>query len=252
MEIKEELIKKIILEYQPELLYLSGSRLYGINNEDSDFDYRGIVFPKKTHIIGIGAVLNRFEQFDLTQTHNCVLFNIQKAFKLWIENNPNSIEALYIPNKFIIHKSKVYDQISNNRSLFLSQRAFHTFRGYAHAQKNRLDKLNQDINQNKKRLDDFYKLGYDTKQATHCIRLQKQCLEILNNHYLNVNREGIDAEFLKDIRKGKFTKIEILEIVDELDKKLIDAKEKTTLQYQANIEKIDGLLQKILIKFINT
>lgn len=248
--VQKQLVNAILEEYKPELLYLSGSRLYGTNKEDSDYDYRGVVFPKITHILGLGAVLNRFEQFDLTKTHNCVLFNIQKAFKLWIENNPNAIEALYIPKQFIIYQSGIYKEVREHRHLFLSQKAFHTFRGYAHAQKNRLDKLNEDINQNKKRLDDFYNLGYDSKQAMHCLRLQRQCLEILNKHHFNVNREEIDAEFLKEVRVGKFTKTEILEMIDKLDLELVEAQKVTTLQYQANIKEIDKLLQRILFVFI--
>jgi hypothetical protein len=68
---------------------------------------------------------------------------------------------------------------------------------------------------NEKRLALEDKYSYDTKHATHLIRLLRMGKEILEDGVVNVWRD--DASDLLDIRGGKYSYDEIIEMSEELD-----------------------------------
>lgn len=73
-------------------------------------------------------------------------------------------------------------------------------------------------NRNEKRSILEEKYGYDTKHASHLIRLLKTGIELFQTGEVNVKRD--DYQFLNDIRNGKYSYKEILDQSDELMKKL--------------------------------
>ncbi len=120
------------------MLTLAGSRLYGTNREDSDYDVRGVMLDPIESLIG----LDRFEQ----QTHryfvykdiksdDAVIYGLKKFFALCLNANPNIIELLFCNP---LYKSEFWDDIVENRNLFLSNKIIHTFSGYAFSQLKRI------------------------------------------------------------------------------------------------------------------
>jgi hypothetical protein len=65
------------------------------------------------------------------------LQELRKFLKLAAESNPNIIEFLYV-ERLITHETPVWKKIRENRGMFLSKKARHTFAGYAHAQLERI------------------------------------------------------------------------------------------------------------------
>ena len=59
--------------------------------------------------------------------------------------------------------------------------------------------------------------NYDAKNMSECFRLVQTCIEIANGDTYHVNRQGIDAPFLLDIRAHKF---EYDELMDKLEGKI--------------------------------
>jgi hypothetical protein len=59
-------------------------------------------------------------------------------------------------------------------------------------------------------------VGYDTKHAMHIIRLLKQSKEIFETGEVIVNRTGIDADELLEIRQGKWKYETIIELARDL------------------------------------
>jgi len=117
-------------------LTLTGSRVYGTHTQESDYDYRGVVIPPREYFLGY---LHRFEQSEQKGEADKTLFGIRKFFGLAADNNPNIIELLYIPTKYWQTSSHLWERIVENRHLFLSQKAYHTFRGYATSQLKRMN-----------------------------------------------------------------------------------------------------------------
>jgi len=80
--------------------------------------------------------------------------------------------------------------------------------------------LNWQKNRNPSRSKLEEKFGYDTKHATHLVRLLTQAKEILSTGTLHTCRTGIDADFLMDIRNGKYKYEEILEFSESLNREM--------------------------------
>ena len=86
------------------------------------------------------------------------------------------------------------------------------------------------------------KQNYDTKNASHLIRLLHTCTEALNGEGVNIDRTGIDAELLLKIRNGNVEYDELKEMVEK-DSILMDkAYNNTKLKDTVNISDINQLL----------
>lgn len=115
------------------LLGLGGSYAYGVENENSDIDLRGITLNLPSDLLG----LTEFEQYvdDHTDT---VIYSFNKIVRLLLECNPNSIELLGLDREQYFIQSELGKELLENRSLFLSKRAAKSFGGYAGTQLRRL------------------------------------------------------------------------------------------------------------------
>lgn len=116
------------------LLGLGGSHAYGTNNENSDLDIRGVATNSKRNIL-IGA---DFEQFVETET-DTTIYSFDKIVKLLCSCNPNVIEILGLKPEHYLYLSPVGRMLVDNRRMFLSKRAVHSFGGYANTQLRRLE-----------------------------------------------------------------------------------------------------------------
>lgn len=114
-------------------LALAGSRSYGTNRPDSDYDYRGVIIPPSSYAKGF---LHSFEQKEGLDGYgeDSVAYDIRKFCKLAADCNPNIIETLFVPDKFVVLNTKYGRELRKNAHLFLSKKAKHTFSGYAFAQ----------------------------------------------------------------------------------------------------------------------
>jgi predicted nucleotidyltransferase len=177
---------------------VSGSRLYGLHGEDSDFDYRGICFPPEDSMLG----LKSFEQHE-EKDPDRVVYSLRKFINLALQNNPNILELLYVPSENIKVRSRIYDQLCENRERFLSKRIFKSYMGYAQAQLHRLDKCHVE-NMTSKRKENVEKFGYDTKAAMHLFRLLFQCKELGETRTLTLPLTGDKRKLLLDVKTGAF------------------------------------------------
>jgi predicted nucleotidyltransferase len=133
------------------LLSLAGSRSYGTFNEDSDYDYKGILIPPQDFILspfkffeqtmwkGEGETGRVSEKIGKAEAdEEGTIFGIRKFVKLAASANPNVIETLFVDEKHIVHQTDEGKELRKNRELFLSQRACKTFTGYASSQLGRI------------------------------------------------------------------------------------------------------------------
>ena len=116
------------------LLGLGGSYAYGTNNENSDIDIRGIATRTSKNIL-IG---NDFEQVVDVDT-DTTIYSFDKIIKLLCSCNPNTIELLGLKPEHYIYLTNAGKILIENRHLFLSKRAIHSFGGYANSQLRRLE-----------------------------------------------------------------------------------------------------------------
>ena len=158
--------------------FCSGSRAYGINDETSDFDYRGVfIAPMKhafdlfhTSFVGEGtindhlkAVGKSIEERDWHKANErlrlaMAVDHADLNLSVGTVRKPNDDEELQELRKFfklasesnpniiefiytdrlITHETDVWKKIREHRDMFLSKRARYTFSGYAVAQMKRI------------------------------------------------------------------------------------------------------------------
>lgn len=116
------------------LLGLGGSHAYGTNIESSDLDLRGCALNSKIEIL----TNENFEQF-VNENTDTTIYSFNKLLNLLSNCNPNCIEILGLKQEHYLYLSPIGQELLDNRKLFLSKRAIHSFGGYATAQLRRLD-----------------------------------------------------------------------------------------------------------------
>lgn len=164
----ERLGKRIIL------LGLGGSYAYGTNNENSDIDFRGITLNLPSDLIG----LTEFEQYEDGKT-DTVIYTFNKIVKLLLECNPNTCEILGLAEEQYLIKTKLGQELLNNKGIFLSKRAAKSFGGYASAQLRRL--------QNAIARDSIPQ----TEKEIHILNSVKNALEDFERRYAKFDRGSI-------------------------------------------------------------
>lgn len=116
------------------LLGLGGSHAYGTENEHSDLDIRGIATNSKRNIL----IRKDFEQVVERET-DTTIYSFEKIVKLLCECNPNTIEILGLKPEHYLYLSPIGKELLENKHLFLSKRAIHSFGGYANSQLRRME-----------------------------------------------------------------------------------------------------------------
>lgn len=121
--------------HERTILYvLHGSRAYGTDRPDSDYDYKGVAVSPRVYRDGY---LQRFEQ-QLIKEPDATIFDIRKFFKLAADCNPNIIEVLWSAPESIIHCTPAGALLLDHKEDFLSRKAVYTFSGYAMSQLKRI------------------------------------------------------------------------------------------------------------------
>jgi predicted nucleotidyltransferase len=114
---------------------LHGSHAYGTSLPTSDIDYRGVCIAPKEYYHGFNQVFEHTVQKDPDLT----IFELRKFLRLACDVNPNVIELLYTDPSDHLYMDPAWQPMLDVRDSFLSQRARHTFSGYALSQLKRIN-----------------------------------------------------------------------------------------------------------------
>jgi predicted nucleotidyltransferase len=133
-------------------LTLHGSQAYGLANELSDVDVKGICIPPREVE---NDLFHRFEQSEndlgvaekyahwknpKNPKFESVIYSLRKFFLLASKVNPNIIELLFTDESSWLERSSFSDILIANRDAFLSTKAKFTFSGYAFAQAAKIER----------------------------------------------------------------------------------------------------------------
>lgn len=137
-------------DYNKHIAYmtLAGSRAYGTNTPESDYDYRGVIIAPTAVDDGFLHSFEQKEGLDGGYTDSdgvfrefgkdSVAYEIRKFFKLAGKCNPNIIEILFAPDDLVVVNSEYGEALRAARHDFLSKMARDSFHGYAYAQLKRI------------------------------------------------------------------------------------------------------------------
>ena len=133
-----------------------GSNAYGVVSDNSDLDVYGWAIPPKDmvfphlrgEILGFGEQVQRFEQWSehhvrrhddpTSPVYDFVVYGIVTYFQLCMKCNPNMIDSLFTPRRCVLHSTSIGEMVREQRRLFLTKAAWHSFKGYAYSQMNKI------------------------------------------------------------------------------------------------------------------
>ena len=228
------------LESRIMLVTEAGSHAYGLATPASDLDLRGIALEPIEYVVGFAQ---KFEQFTKhTEEVDMVVYGLTKFCALAAQANPNVLELLFTRPQSVRYGTAAHAELRANRHLFLTQKARHTFSGYAHAQlkKIRYKAANGTTGSHAELIE---KHGYDTKHAMHLVRLLRMGKELLTTGELNVFRQ--DRTELLIIREGGWSLSELTEWAEDMDKQVQEVK--SDLPWGPDLVKIDKLCRDLLL-----
>ncbi|MFK7784463.1 MAG: nucleotidyltransferase domain-containing protein [Crocinitomicaceae bacterium] len=117
------------LQNSGQLLFecISGSRAYGLHTPSSDIDIKGVFVLPESEYFG----LNYISQIN-DERNDVVYYELQKFVELCLNNNPNMLELLNMPEDCVRYKHPLFDRFT--MELFLSKKCEKSFANYAYSQ----------------------------------------------------------------------------------------------------------------------
>ena len=269
--------KFVITETQYETIM--GSTAYGVSSPEkhSDIDVYGFCIPSKEIIFphiqdGYVDVLSKKQSFNNFQQHHIFdhelnkqydidIYNIVNYFMLCMDGNPNMIDSLFTSQRCVLHCTQIGVHARENRKKFLSKKCWHTFKGYAYSQLQKMrtkheagkilydieSKLGQlsDININEIELINYYDqilnenkittIPESTKDKNHIIKLFSNTLSNIG-HLLELNEKYNNTIFIRTQIDSLFNTIKTQ--LNELNK-----------EQPVNINTQDIIISKITEKY---
>ena len=106
--------------------------------------------------------------------------------------------------------------------------------------------LNWKENRNPERAELEKKYGYDTKHASHLVRLIIEGIELLSTEYITLPLSGHNIKTVMDVRNGKYTYDELMDFVGDIDEQFDKYYETSELRHSPDKEAIEDLCIDII------
>lgn len=216
-------MKAKIVATQNEILRgVVGSTAHGMAIEgQDDLDEMGIFIEPAEYVCGLNPLDHfiyrdqpegvRSQPGDLDLT----CYSLRKFCRLAFKGNPSVIILLWLPE--YITRTSLGQQLISIRDAFISKESGERFLGYLMAQKKR---LTGERSQNVNRPELIEKYGYDTKFASHALRLGFEGIELMTNRRLTLPIAEPNLSILRAIKLGEVSKEETLRMIEETETSL--------------------------------
>lgn len=216
------------------MLTLTGSRGYGLHNENSDWDYFAVVAPPEEYIIGS----SRWEGVNReTDNLDIKVYSPAKYMSMCMQGSVNNLEPLFLPT---LYKTTWMNEWLDHAETFVTKATLASILGYTLSTKKRYKEVGE-AQHGKKRKTLIEAYGYDGSAAAHCVRWLWMGLDLARNKGKRLDpRMGNDLvhkEIVKSIKRGEYS----ADAVDEI----IASKENTLVNtYKEDLEKRLGAVDR--------
>ena len=200
-----------------------GSRAYGLDDESSDTDRRGVYLPSAELHWSLYGVPEQLEN-DETQE---VYWELQKFIVLALKANPNVLECLYSP--IVEDVTPLGEELLAMKEAFLSKLLFQTFSGYVASQ---FKKMQTEI-RNQGRV--------KWKHVMHLIRLLLSGTHVLYHRTMIVD-VGEHRDRLLTIKRGEMPFADADAWRKKLQREFESAYQATTLPDRPDYEQVNAFL----------
>ena len=120
-----------------------GSHLFGLNTETSDIDTFGIYCCSPDILLGLGL---DYQDTVLSEKNDDSWYELKKFVWEIGRSNPNALESLFTPEKWILSFNPVLQPLWDIRDQLITKECFDTFSGYAKTQIKKAKGLKKAIN----------------------------------------------------------------------------------------------------------
>jgi hypothetical protein len=213
---------------------IGGSTLYGLNNESSDIDYRGIFFASnKKYVSGF----NTIESIVLTNEIDATYYEISRYLKLLRKSNTQVLEILFAPKKFYVYKHDFFDELINNRYFLIDTNVLKaSLKGYVFSEI-RLATGERSGQLGGKRKISVNSYGFSPKNFVQILRLCKVGIEFFKSGQYMVNVKEFDPGYYDTLMNIKnnpqdFTCDQLKTLVDEKYKELEAVMESSKIRFK--------------------
>lgn len=147
------------------------------------------------------------------------IYSMRKFLRLAVHGNPTVLLPLFAPDSQVLIRSKIGDQLREMRTAFLSQDAVDRFLGFMSRQRMlMMGQGPQGKLPNRPELIAAH--GYDTKYASHALRLALQGHEIATTGHLTLPMRPHDRAVCLAVKRGEVTQAQALESIRLVEKDL--------------------------------
>ena len=234
-----------------------GSTVHGLHHGGQDDRDEMAVFVEPPEYLlglrrarGIRGGLYGFEHFvSRTQPEgvrsgpgdlDLVAYSLRKYVRLAQKGHPTILLLLFVPNELVLVETELGRELRDLRPKLLSRRAGRGYLGYLHGQKERLLGTRGQRNVNRPELVEAH--GYDTKYAMHAARLGYQGIELVETGRLTLPMREAERSRVMAIRTGARSFEEALAEIDEVERQLAAALERSALPAAPDSAAVDRFL----------
>lgn len=229
----------------PGFLVLAGSRLFGIETADSDYDYAGALIEPISYRVGLENYRQQidgkqsqsqqgFEQHQFKgDNYEGSIYSLWKLASMFAEGNPTILTLLFadpIRDDYGICTPEFREIVSSVKS-------GHRFMKYMEAQRKSM--IGQRA-QHVKRLELIDAYGYDTKFAGHLIRLGYQGCEFLDTGSITLPMPESERQAVLGIRAGKWQMDDVVALSENLQAEMEKSLARSPLQPEADWEALNA------------
>ncbi len=222
-------------------IYVPNSDPYSID----DKDVMSIVIPPISCYFGLDTWGSRGTKEIKQEEWDIVTYELQKYMALVIKSNPNVLSLLWLEENDYILVTDLGRMLIDNRDLFVTKQAYHSFVGYAHGQAHRMTHMAFEGYMGEKRKQLVQKYSYDTKNGAHLIRLLRMGIEYLTEGRLHVKRQ--DATQLLEIKRGEWSLEQVQKEADRLFILAEEAYVRSSLPAEPPKDKVNSLCIEMLM-----
>jgi predicted nucleotidyltransferase len=202
-----------------------GSRAYGLDDDNSDIDRRGIYLPPAHLHWSLFGVPEQLENDETQEAY----WELRKFIVLALKANPNVLECLYTP--IVETATPLARELLDMKTIFLSRMVYQTYNGYVMSQ---FKKMQTDIrNQGQVKW----------KHVMHLIRLLLSGIAVLREGFVPV-QVGDHRQALLYVKAGEMPWEKVEEWRLDLHRQFDRAFEETTLPERPDYERANEYLVK--------
>ena len=204
-----------------------GSGVHGIAIEGTDdHDEMGIFVEPPEYVIGLAGPLDHHVFRTQPEGHrsgpgdvDLVRYSLRKYMRLAVKGNPTVLVPLFARGTDVLIHTTLGDELRTLAPLVVSQQAGHRFLGYMHAQRERMEgRGKQNRLPNRPELVEAY--GFDTKYASHALRLAMQGWELMTTGRLELPMRADWRGHVRDVKTGRVDRGEVLAAIAHYEDRL--------------------------------